>query len=174
MIKFKNQNGFSLFEMIVAIGVFTFVITIGLETVLQFKNIQRKAAAVSQIQENIRFALEHMAREMRMANNTTFQCNLCDSGTSDQIEFTNNYNQNVVYRLNGSRIEKSVDGGLIFSPITSSNVGIESLDFFLSGETSGDNLQPKIRIYLKSLIKQKNEDIRFDLQTLVSLRALDT
>lgn len=170
MIKPKNKSsGFTLMEMIVALGIFVIALTISLGAVLKFKDIQRSTTAVNQLQENLRFALEYMAKEMRTGKN--FSCSNCNGGNN--VSFTNAKGENVSYKLEGNRLKKSTSGGG-FLPLTSPRVRIESLQFFASGISSGDGQQPKILIKIKSSIRDKNTLMNFNLQTLISSRNPDS
>ncbi|MEK9209385.1 MAG: type II secretion system protein [Patescibacteria group bacterium] len=60
------KRGFTLFEMIVAIGVFSIIVVISLGSVLTISNAQKKAASFRVVQDNLNFALETMAKSIRV------------------------------------------------------------------------------------------------------------
>ena len=63
----KNFNaGFTLIEMIVSLGVFTFVILISMGSFLAILGAQKKAIAVGTLQENLRFSIETMLKDIRV------------------------------------------------------------------------------------------------------------
>lgn len=167
-IKIENK-GFTLIEMMVALGIFVIALTISLGAVLKFKDVQRSTAAINQVQENLRFGLEHMAKEMRTGKN--FSCSNCNGG--DNVAFTNAKGENVSYKLENNRLKKSTAGGVYF-PLTSPRVRIESLEFFANGISNSDGQQPKILVKIKSSIRDKNAVINFNLQTLISSRNPDS
>ncbi len=59
------KRGFSLLELIVAIGVFSVVATMATGSLFILFKAQQKAVNVQAVQDNIRFGLETMAREIR-------------------------------------------------------------------------------------------------------------
>lgn len=172
----KNQkSGFTLLEIIVAVGIFTVIMTIAMSGLLNLNAVNKDSINFSNLSDNIRFALEIMAKEARTG--TIYNCGGTDltrqncSLGSSVLTFQNALGQIVTYRLNNNRIEKSSGGN--FLALTSSDVKVEDLKFVVSGALSGDNLQPKILIRIKASVLFKNKKTEINLQTLVSSRNID-
>lgn len=165
-----KQRGFTLIEIIVAIGIFTAVITMALATFLNISNIQRKAGALRAINDNLNFALEVMSREIRSGKG------YCDSSCSaSSFNFTNSQDKKVVYRLYENSIEMSSDGGSSFLRLTSPEIKIDNLTFIVIGESAGDEKQPRVTIILNGLsVDPKIEELKLNIQTTVSQRRLDS
>lgn len=165
-----KQQGFTLVEIIVAIGIFTAVITMALATFLNISDIQRKAGALRAINDNLNFALEVMSREIRTGKN------YCASPCSaSSFNLTNSQNDDIVYRLNNNSIERSSDGGISFLRLTSPEIKIENLVFIVSGEPAGDQRQPKVTLILNgSSTDSKMGEVKLNIQTTVSQRRLDS
>ena len=165
----KNK-GFTLIEIIVAIGIFTAVITMALATFLNISDIQRKAGALRAINDNLNFALEIMSREIRTGKN---YC-LSSCGVSS-FNLINSQNDSVVYRLNSNFIERSSDNGSTFLRLTSPEIKIDDLIFIVKGETAGDQKQPMVTVILNSSsVDKKAGELKLNIQTTVSQRKLDS
>ena len=159
-----KQKGFTLIEIIVAIGIFTAVITMALATFLNISNIQRKAGALRAVNDNLNFALELMSREMRSGKNYCFFA----CSTPDAFGFTNSQNENVVYRLHQNSIERSSNGGISFLRLTSPEIKIDNLEFIFPA-----SLQPRVTIVLNGLVSNpKIGELTLNIQTTISQRKL--
>ncbi|MEK7480639.1 MAG: type II secretion system protein [Patescibacteria group bacterium] len=175
-----QQNGFTIFEMIVAIGIFSVVVTIAVSSMLILTNSERKAITLQNTQDNLRFALEAMAKEMRTGENFSSGCAIgCTF-----INYRTARGQTVSYRFNQTSkvIEKASTGSgcstpfpeNCYFPFTSTEVIIDILLFYVTG-VANDNLQPKITIVLQaSTPGTERTKSRLRLQTTVSQRRLDT
>lgn len=165
----KKTGGFTLLELIVAIGVFSAVISASTGIFISTLVAQRKAISLQNVQDNIRFATESMAKEIRTGEN--FSVN-----GETQLNFTNAAGASIVYLLSAGRIEKSADGGATFLPITADNIEVASLKFYLTGEAEGDGLQPKITITAKTRSKNVKiaEQSEMNLETTVSIREIQS
>ena len=177
-MRFRSM-GFTLIEMIVALGLFTVVILVGVGSLTGMSAAASKAKTASIVIDNLNFALENMARSMRTGMD--YHCGLggmitepadCPTG-SPAVAFKNDSGKTVVFRKNGTQIERSVDAGPFLS-ITSPQISIETLNFFVEGSVSGDGAQPKVLIVVRGTAGVKeNEKTTFDIQTAVSQRIFD-
>jgi prepilin-type N-terminal cleavage/methylation domain-containing protein len=111
-----------------------------------------------------------------------FQCN---SGTNrpfsqlisgEGIKFLNYKNECVVYFKDGDFLKKGVKkvAGFETATLSSANVKIETLNFWLRGESPKDQLQPRVVIVLKGVGKSGKTISSISTQTTVSLREVDT
>jgi len=168
-------------ELLVAIASFVIIVSIAVGGFSGALRSQRQSIALLNANYNSSLVLEQMAREIRTGTNFCDQNPPCSSPLgggeirTDKLYFTNAYGQNVVYRLNNSGIEKSIDGGTSFKKITADDVVVDYLKFILNGQTFGDGKQTRITILMG--IKSKESSVSssvVNLQTTVSPRVLDS
>ncbi len=164
----KKEQGFTLIEMLVTVVVFTTLMIIISGIFAQTLDLQRVAFNLQAIEENSRFALETMAREIRFAKLITPSTAECPG--TDSLNFTHPTNGEITYSLIDGQIHRTVDG--IDTILTSGSVNITKLSFCVIGAEEDDNIQPKITILMSMETGAKNpQDI--DLQTTITTRLLD-
>ncbi len=178
--KFKQKNkGFTLVEMMTAISLFLVIMTISMGSILNVFDVNRKSESMKTVMDNLNFAIETMSREMRFGRNYYCNSNISFVLTSDcidgkQISFISSEGKNIVYKLNGTQVDKSVDGGAVFIAVTAPEIIIENLSFYVDGTALNDNEQPKALITIRGKSGEKaNTVTEFSVQTLVSQRQLD-
>ena len=164
-----------MLEMVVAVGVFSVAILLATSSFLSLQNAEKKIQSAVNIQNNLRFAMEIMAKEIRTGE--SYHCGT-DSGTepldclsgSSSLTFKNAFGQTIIYRKIDSSIQKSSDGGTIFQPLTSSDVRVDDLKFYVVGAPLNDNAQPRVLINLKASGQVGASLTEISLQTSVSQR----
>lgn len=166
----NRAAGFTLLEMIAALGVFSVIIIIFSATFLSLLNAERRTQIAANVQDNLRFALEVMAKEIRTG--TGYSIPSSPSNTS--ITFTNADNVPVTYRLSGSDllsnpcnlnpcIGKVISGK--FLPLTSKQISVQKLEFYpLSGS------QPSVQIVIRARAMVQNVETELTVQTTISKR----
>jgi len=103
----KNK-GFTLIELLIAMAVFSLiVVTMGATAVSIIKS-QRKSFALQKSQENARYILESVSKEIRMS-----VINSDDSAGSPVtvLDITNSKGENVEYWFNSQMLQRQVDSG---------------------------------------------------------------
>lgn len=176
-----QKKGFTLLEMIISMGVFAVAALIGVSSLLALTNAQRKALVFQSTQDNLRFAVEEMAREIRTGN--FYYCGIslsdipatpsfkdCSSG-GPSLNFTNVLGQRITYQALQNRIQKSQDGGA-FQSITSGDVGIEYLTFYAIGSPNNDAFHPRVTIVSRGVSGSGVSRSELSLQTTVSQRTI--
>ena len=88
----QQKQGFTLVELIVAIGMFSVVVVGATDLMLTTFNTQAKAIAVKDVIDNGRFTLELMTRELRTATGVVFTAIPPANCPRNGLEFTS-YNQ---------------------------------------------------------------------------------
>jgi prepilin-type N-terminal cleavage/methylation domain-containing protein len=176
------KKGFTLIEMMTAVTVFLVVMTISMGAILGIFDANRKAESSKTVMDNLNFAVEAMSREIRFGKN--YHCISTGTLTVPQncpagdtfLSFLSSDGVQTVYRLNGTSMEKSSDGGSTYTAVTAPEINISSLNFFVVGANPapGDTLQPKVLIKITGAAGTKTNTITsFTLQTLASQRLID-
>ncbi|MDO8729313.1 MAG: type II secretion system protein [bacterium] len=181
MINNKQPNkGFTLIELMVAISIFIVVMTISMSSIIGVFDANRKSRSLKTVLNNLNLAVESMSKEMRFGKNyhcgsgTVTEPKNCSSGGDALISFLSSDNLQIVYKLNGTTIEKSIDGGNTYIAVTAPEIVIDNLVFYSKGVDSSDTLQPKVIVKIKSHAGTTGKGRSdFTLQTLISQRALD-
>ena len=173
----KRKKGFTLIEMIVALGVFLIAVLISTSSLLALTNAQRKALIFQSTQDNLSFALETMTRDIRTgdsyhcADDVSLVPTDCPSG-NDTLTFQNVAGLTVTYRISEGRIFRSINAGSTFDPVTSADVTIEQLIFYVLGSPTTDSLHPRVTIALRGVSGSGTGRSELDLETTVSQRSI--
>ncbi len=163
----KYEKGFTLIEMLVTVSVFTVLMTIIGSIFTQTLDLQRIAFNLQTLEENSRFSLEVMAREIRFGK-LTGPSTACPG--SDSLSLVHPVNGDIAYNLVDGRVVRNVNG--IDAILTSTKVDVTSLNFCVTGAESGDGKQPMVTILMSMETGIKNPQ-RINLQTTITTRLLD-
>ncbi len=98
----KKIEGFTLVELVVALGIFVVIITMATSILLHSLRLLRHVAHQASAMDNISLAMEQMARELRMGANIT----PADGGgfLRDRFSFINHERETITYSFCGTRI----------------------------------------------------------------------
>jgi prepilin-type N-terminal cleavage/methylation domain-containing protein len=179
----KHKAGFTLLELIVAVGLFTIAIFISFGALVGLFDANGKSQTIFSAMTNLNYAIEGMTRDIRFA--TTYHCDItngtltnakdCDALTSpygaDSIAITSGA-ITTIYRFNGTRIEKKVGTGS-YVPVTGSDVSLQYVRFYVYGSEASKS-QSLVAIVMKGNSGTKpSTQTNFDLETIVSKKQLD-
>jgi prepilin-type N-terminal cleavage/methylation domain-containing protein len=185
-------RGFTLVEMIVSVALFAIVMLVCVGALLALVGANRKVHALQSVMNNLNITLDGMTRAIRMGSSfdgsagCTGGLNGKDcTGGSTQFSFQPFGNppggQPWRYRVNNGRLERSI-GGQAYAPITSPDVTIESLSFYVVGSARGCDVpspcqptQPKVVIVVKGTAPVNNSKAKttFHIQVTAVQRLLD-
>lgn len=171
----KNQSGFSLIEMTVAVAVFAFMIVAATGIFQKIVEGQRSTIAAQNIQEAFRYALEMMSKEIRNAQvNKTDDCDLVGIGNvynsgagGTELYFRNKDNKCVRYYLLGNKV--NIERGADDLPITPAGIIIDTMKFIV---IQNANAEPSVTMLISGYVQGKamqKEEIK--IQTTISSRA---
>jgi prepilin-type N-terminal cleavage/methylation domain-containing protein len=190
----KNRKGFSLLEMIIAIALFAVIMLAATQIFQLVIESQRNSIASQDIQENMRYALEMIGKEIRMASSSNGICPTNEPNIKSNRIFNRNSGAKIGNKsLDGTLYFKNKDGecvsyylgpcpvdnGLIIrrgdgrACLTPDNIKINNLEFQVIEDDIANPLsvQPTVTIMLnlettgKATHKQKT-----NLQTTISAR----
>ncbi len=171
MTNLHNRKGFTLIELMIAIGLFAFVMTIASGAYLTMIGLNQHAESIATGVNDLSFALETMTREIRTGTQYS-----APSGNS--FSFTNSDKCQVTYNLSNSNIFRSVAGGSgcivqTSALITDQSVTIASLMFYPSGTVQGDAYQPNVLITISGSVSVKGKTQFFTVETGATMRGID-
>ena len=176
----ETRRGFTLIELIVSLGLFMVVVSISGSAMYTMSETSRKVQSIQLTMDNLNLAMEDMSRTMRTGSryfcNPTLpftggsQGNNC-SVAGGSIGFVSASGERVVYRLNSTRLEKSVDGGLNFIPVTDQRLSVGNLSFYVLGAVGG-TVQPRVVVNITATAGNPTTGgaSTFTLQTTVTQR----
>ncbi len=173
-----QKRGFLLVEMLVSIALFSVVIVVAIGALLSVVEASRKAQAVKTVSNNLAFALETMARNMRMGRNiscstTNTTLDSCPNGGS-AVTFVSEEGEVVTYRFRGSRLERRVGLSGQFVPLTAPEVRIVSAVFRVDGVSRTDREQPRVLMNIKGQAGVGGRgEVDFNIQSMISQRVVD-
>ncbi len=187
---YNSWRGFTLVEMIVAVAVFSIVMTVSVGALLALVDANRKAQSLKSVIDNLNFAVENMSRNIRVGTRYHCDASVFPTGAIDApqncpaggalLAFEahdgdpSSSSDQVVYRFRGSSIERSLDGGTSFLPITAPEVSISNLTFYLTGASGSDSIQPLVTITMHGTAGVNDRTrTEFNLQVTVSQRLID-
>ena len=196
------QSGFTLVEVMIAMAIFTVVITIGIGAILDATTQHNRTRNYRAVMDSMNFVMEDMARNIRLASNvrcitpanssaTPYDLGTFDvypescTGGSNTIIFNSLNHDPIKYFISPvkpSPIYKRIDSG--------GNVGVEriitppevEIDPTRSWFTvrnaepisKNDFGQPVVTIRLAGTVTLKGVSSPFAIQTTVTLRQLDS
>ena len=164
-MKPHTQKGFTLIELLVAAAVFTYVVTSVTALFATALDLQRRASAVQKIEENAQFALESIAREVRVS---TVQS---PNGCSPTLAILHPVNGPITYRYD------SMSGILLRNdqPITASSVDITAFAFCVSG-SGKDKQETRVTMPMTMAVVtgRSSSQVSVSLETTVVSRDLST
>lgn len=191
----KNAaTGFTIVELLIAIGLFSVVISLAMGGFARALRIQRQAGGLLLANSNASLVLEQMAREMRLGYEfcrgggvpSCVQNDLHGSITFVKKKFPDGTNIAATYcwsadaRGNGVIRRREYVVGVqplscdTFEQFTAKNVNVQYLSFSVSGNNAGDGYMPRVTIAMGiSSVEPGVSQSPVRLQTTVSSRNPD-
>ncbi len=190
-----RKSGFSLVEMLVAIGIFMTIMTIAVTSLISIMGANKKAQAIKSTVDSVTFALEYVSRDMRIGTNYT--CGTPDVigksdciGGSNSVKYVNSSNEPIQYtfsttttgtsRLTKTKLPPNCSGTDCTVDLISadSDVHIDNFTFYVIGSdheldaTQANRTQPRVIVTASGFITAKGSaNTTFNLQTNISQRA---
>jgi type II secretory pathway pseudopilin PulG len=182
-------GGLTLIEILVSLLLFSVVMIVALGAIVTMIDANRKSRSQKTVGDNVSAALESMTRAIR--DGTVYHCDIdevldmnigleedCPLG-STVFAFEalggdpGTATDQVVYKLEGAGIQRSLDGGASFVSLTAPDVVVENLTFRTISYGAADE-QPKILIVISGKVGgDSTTETVFSVQTTVSQRFTD-
>lgn len=181
------KNAFTLIELLVSVSIFV-IFTLAIMSIY-FSSIERHTVAlqIQTVNEELRYAIEVMTRDIKAGYLMASKDNNSD-GNIDQIYIyhpTKNINSNnckisgvtvgvtgcLQYKFNtvDKRIEVQGNGDSTFVPLTSSNIIVWKMNFYIDDIVGSTSEQPKVTILINAREKKDFKDqSKIFLQTTVN------
>jgi len=146
-IFFKNRKGVTLIELLVSLSLFSLVIIVVLSLFSMGISSQRKVLALQGVQENARFMLEFMAKEIRMG--------VITAATSSTLTLRRPDGEIINYAFSGQNIQRTSSSSS--GPINSADISVSG-GFMPAGSAAATVFSRKSR--LRSVFKGKARKLR--------------
>lgn len=134
-IKQKRQKGFTLIEMLVAVSIFIIVAFIVTTVFISAMDAYRKSQEIKRVMENLNFALDSMALDIREGKGHTL---IGSSELSVEFKDANDTVVTNIYKVSDERIQKTSNGSQTF--LTSEEIRIKKLVFVIPNQSAGRKL----------------------------------
>lgn len=175
----KDNNGFTLIEVLVALSVFVTAVGLIVGVFTQALRTQRMVSTLSAVNSNASLVLEQITREIRLGWNFTVAPNLafspCAVGQSDNIHFFRSRSTGpteITYHWGeADHTINRGEGGASPEPLTAANVDVNRLCFRVFQE----EINHPWRITIFTTVGSHEPQLQsrlIDIQTTVSSRVL--
>lgn len=150
-----KNGGLTLIEVLVAMGIFSIVISVSIGIFVNGSGSQRKILELNETQREANYLMETVSRELRMATAIGIDQ---ENNANHSIEFTNYNGDLVKYCRYDSTTSSCAGSGEHFARdeeiINSADIKIENLMFYVTddfdGVPAGDKKQPIVTIVMKA------------------------
>ena len=156
----KDNNAFTLVELLVAMTVFIVLLSIAVGVFINSLRTQKKLLSEMAVNNAMNVALEQISRDIR----TGFS--FLASGGNTELSFTGRGRRAIKYGLSGVKIFRSVDGDS--KDLTSDNIRVEKLQFLIGVKDECEPWRVTVVLQVKPLLSPRV----FNIQTTVSSRVL--
>lgn len=196
----NKKRGFTLVEMIVAVGLFSVVMLVAVAAILSIIGNNKRAQAINNVVNNLNFAIESMVRDMKTGyfyqcdtysfplDKNNYSSHLC-TGTSpkETLAFFSTLTgapTSVEYKfipasgsgssyVPGHIVKRQGNSGYV--DLTSkTDVDILSMKMYVNSPQPGSGSQPGIFLVITGRANLGNDEVsEFGLQTYISQRVLN-
>ena len=166
MIYKKEKKGFTLVELLIGMVVFSLAIGIAVNLFAASLRNQRKSIAIQNVQDNGRYLMSFVAKEVRMSEIRT------SDGTYAALYMYHPEQGDITYIFTGAPNWQITRNG---DAISSDEVQVQGVFYIDGRESGGDDEQPRATIVMKveTTGAKIEERAEINLQTTLSQRKLD-
>ncbi|MFH1346891.1 MAG: type II secretion system protein [Spirochaetota bacterium] len=166
-----NRKGFTIIELLVAMGIFSVLISIVSGGFISSLRTQRELTELISINDSANLTLEQIMRELRTGYNFS-------KISENELEFVNAKNKIIYYKFIDGAVERGESDAFIvktYKKITADNVKIKNFNIKLMGNDAGDGYQSRITIAISIVgTSEYLQNVPVNVQMTVSSRVLDS
>ena len=175
----RQEKGFTLVEILVAVAIFSIVVSVAIGIFVMAMKSQRKILAQQQLLDQTSYVMEYMSRAIRMARKdltgscigTNLNYLLTHSGQGIKFKNYNGICQEFYLYSDGTLFQLKENKAGVDLALTSPNLIVKNFIITSSGWGQDDNLQPATTMFLDIADAQNLAEIK--IQTTISQRNLD-
>jgi prepilin-type N-terminal cleavage/methylation domain-containing protein len=170
----QHLRGYTLIELIIAVGLFALIMTLAAGSYLMMINISRQTQSITLGIDNVSFAIEMMTRTIRTGTN--YGCFGEDCSGAGSFSVRSSTGDTITYAAPNGVITQSINNG-IPTPLTDSSVHVEKLFFYTTGIqplSLGDNKQSRVTIWISGHVDSgPGKTVPFAVETGATMRGTD-
>jgi prepilin-type N-terminal cleavage/methylation domain-containing protein len=180
----NTTKGFGLIEIMVSVGIFALVATMGIVAILSMIDSGEKSQSLNAVMQNLNTALETMARTVRTGQH--YACTEGGSGVPDGSGCVNTGNSilqflppggadadRTVYKLESGQIKVKGPQDASYTPVTSSEVVVDDLKFYVINPST-TSAQPRVLMVMTGHVQTRTKNnVTFTLQTTMTQRVIN-
>ena len=181
--KLKSVKGVSLIELIVSVALFSVLILSATGIFKMVIDGQRSSISAQNVQENMRYAMEKMSKEIRMAQVSNQDCgsgatnkvfNTANGG--EELYFKNQNGDCITYYLENNRLKVIAGADAATGFVTPAKIEVSNLKFYVNDDLIGDS--PSVQPYVVMVmdvraIGQAIHEQKMKIQMTISSRAYE-
>lgn len=188
--KIKAESGVSLIELIASVAIFAFLVLLASQIFKMTIDGQRNSISAQNVQENMRYAIEKMSKEIRMAQISNQDCESIFSpppaaiykvyntaGGDTKLYFKDKDGRCVAYYLENNRLKITAGTAPgVTNYITPEKIQVGNLKFLVVDNLIGD--LPAKQSYVTMIMDVKasgpaEHEQKIKIQTTISSRYYD-
>lgn len=180
------NEGFTLIELMVSLSLFTIIVLAAIASLYTVNGASRKVQAMRTALDNLNFAIESMSRTIRTGTNIGCNgspgqpCPIEQGGAGDIIvRSTLGFVGNVTYQRcdgcnpNGTSSIQKRQQGQSAVEITSPEIDVQNLIFYVSGVDTADGVQPSVTMFIQGVATAGGSVAPFAVQTYITQRTAE-
>lgn len=178
---YKKEYGFTLIEMLVAVFVFSIIMTIATGAIFSIVSANKTSQALKSVMDNLSSALDSMSRDIRYG--TVYHCggepfeyrvSCSDNHGDTTFAFLDRYQEHtIIYDFQEESIFKCIDTLANCIRLTAPEVHITNLNFYVQGAEKDKSEQPKVLMSISGYAQAGSARSEFNIETMVTQRRLD-
>lgn len=175
--KRSRKAGFTLIEMLVAVFVFSVIMTIATGAIFSIVSANKTSQALKSVLDNMSSALDSMSRDIRYGGNYF-------ASSEKEFSFEDRNGNPVIYVFDPPNLSSSLlpdeavfrcDGSISDRTcfrLTAPEVHVRKMSFYVKGEDAGDQSQPRLLMIIDGYAKAGSAQTDFNIETMVNQRNL--